>query len=355
MQIDEHLHRVVRRCQAFWSRREPGHFLVRTTVPADAPPVPPLYEFDLERQLHEWLDYKLAAARPGWAAVEGIDHDGIASLCPQFGIAEHAAWLGMEVILQQDTCLPRPIVRGPQDLDRLRPVEGTPWFRYMKEGYDYLRGRKDGSFVLSVRGSMAPMDLANAVRGDDIFEEFLAAKAFVHAMMPRLVDALAWYFDRLLSWCDEIDGGHVFAYGSTWFPPGTVGHLSNDSAMLCGPGVYDEFGFPYEREYIGRYGHALYHVHNEKMHHLPRLSQLPGLAMLEITNDPKTPEVMVDLPRVLAHTGRANLMIHASSEQVRAHVGELKTRNAYLDVACRDRADAADLVAFVRSHSKSLE
>jgi hypothetical protein len=77
-----------------------------------------------------------------------------------------------------------------------------------------------------------------------------------------------------------------------------------------------------------------------------------------VTNDPKTPPALEDLPRVLAATGGAtggaNLMLYGTSDQVRAHIDELKSRNVLLSVACRDRADADDIVAFIRARSKPL-
>jgi hypothetical protein len=111
-------------------------------------------------------------------------------------------------------------------------------------------------------------------------------------------------------------------------------------------------GFPYERALAERYGRLLYHVHNGKLDHLPRLAQLPNLALLEVTDDPKAPPVIENLPRVLAATGAANLLIHATSDQVRAHLDELEPRNAFLDVRCRDRADAEEIVALVRERSR---
>ena len=261
MQLDEHINRVVGRAKSFYRKSEPGHFLVNARIPAEGVRVPPLHEFDLDRQLAEWLDHKLEAARPGWRLKEGLDDDSIPSLCPHFGIAEHSAWLGMDVRLQETTCLPVPLIESPDDLSALRLSEQDKWFRYMKSGYEYLRGRKDGSFVLSVRGSMAPMDMANALRGDELFVDFLLEPDFCHRLMSWLAEAIRWYFEHQLAWADEIDGGHVFYYGSAWMPAGTIGHLSNDAAMLCSPEIYEQFGYPYESSLASHYERVLYHVH----------------------------------------------------------------------------------------------
>jgi hypothetical protein len=354
MKLTEHIDRVISRSRAFYRKAGPGHYLINAEIPAGAPPIPPLHEFDLDRQLADWLDYNLAAARPAWRAKEDLDDDAIPAICPFFGIAEHSAWLGLEVRLQEATCLPLPLIQEPSDLQKLRCSENNRWFRIMKSSYDHLRRRKDGTFVLSMRGTMTPMDVANAVRGDELFTDFLLQPGFCHELMAYLVGAIQWYYAHLCSWADDLDGGRVFGHFGPWMPPGTVGHLANDTAMLCSRHVYEEFGFPYESRLVERYDAVFYHVHNEKLHYVPRLAELPHLALLEVTDDPKTVPCIEDLPRILGATGPANLMLHATSDQVRQHLGELEDRNVFLVVACRDRADAEDVLAFTRDRSKPL-
>ena len=352
--LDEHTRRVVCRSKAFYAAKDPGHFLVSVSFPVEAPPIPPLYNFDLDKQLAEWLDHKLANLRPGWEAKKGLDDDALPAIFPRFGVAEHSAWLGMEVRLQEDTSLPVPLIKTPDDVDRIRLSDQNTWYRYVKDSYEYLRGRKDGTFFLAVRGTMSPMDLANAVRGNQLFEDFLLQPDFAHQLMRRMTEAQRWYYPQLASWADEIEGGNYLGFQG-WMGPGCIGHLSNDAAMLCSSQIYNEFGFPYEKEMVAGYSHVLYHVHNEKMHYIPQLSKLPGLALLEVTQDPKMPSILEELPRVFAATGSTALALSTNSRQVRQHIEELKQRNCYLMIACRDRKDAEETVKFVRRHSKPLE
>ncbi len=353
MSLADRISRVVRRCRAFYSAATPGHFLVLVKFPVKTPASPPLNSLDLDRDLERWLDALLASARPFWDAVADIDDDRIPAICPWFGIAEHSAWLGMDVRLQEGTSLSVPIVHSPADLDRLTLSEQTPWFRRMKDSYDYLHSRKDGTFLLSVRGAMAPMELANAIRGNDLFTDFLLEPQFAHRLMAFCTQAERWYYERLVSWCDAVEDGHVMSTGS-WMGPRCMGHLANDAAMLCSARIYEEFGFPYEAQLVAGYDTVLYHVHNEKMHFVPRLVQLPGLKLLEVTCDPKTPQPIADLPRIKSFAGDTNLRLVADSDDVRAHLEELKDRNALIEVRCRDRADAQDVLAFVRGMSKPL-
>jgi hypothetical protein len=222
----------------------------------------------------------------------------------------------------------------------------------MKKAYEYLRARNDGTYLLSVRGISMPMELANAVRGNDIFVDFMENPLFVHRLLEKLTGAILWYYPKLCSWADTIEGGNVFfgAYG--WAGPNFLGHVSNDTAMLCSPEIYRDFGYPYESLIAERFGGMIYHIHNEKMHHIPQIASLPNLKLLAVTRDPKTPKTSDDLDRILSSTGSVNLGLHVDSEDLRLHINDFKSRNILLKVYCRDKEDARDIIALVRAHSK---
>jgi hypothetical protein len=224
----------------------------------------------------------------------------------------------------------------------------------MRAAYEHLRGAKDGTFVLSVRGTMSPMDIANAARGDELFTDLVLEPAFSHELLARITDLTLWYYRQLSGWADEVDGGRVLSYGGGWWPSDTLGHLSNDAALLCSPAMYDTFGFPYEKRLLASYGHALYHVHNQGLHYVPRLAALPHLSVIEVADDPQVPPCVEDLPRVFAATGAAGLMLHMNSRQLRVHIDALAERNVMLQVGCEDRADAEDVIRLVRDRSRPL-
>lgn len=345
----ERLSRIVPRCREFFYSNQPGHYLLQVHVPYEAPAIPPLYSFNLDRQLEEWLDYKLAANRAEWQSKDGLDDDTVPCTYPHFGIGEHSAWLGMEMRLQESTCLPVPLLKELSDVDKLTLREGTPWYTYVKKGYDYLRSRKDGTFLLASRGGFTPMDLANALRGDELFLDFALDPQGVHKLMEFCTRAEVWWYSRILQWADEVEGGHIMMYTSSWMGPRALGHISNDAALLCGPAIYDEFAFPYERILCEGFNFVLYHVHNQKLHFAPRAAQLPNMGLFEITNDPNVPTALTDLPRVLAAAPKVNLLLRGTSNEVRAHLHELKERNVFFDINCADRKDADDIIAFVRA------
>ena len=71
--------------------------------------------------------------------------DCIPLIAPFFGYAEHAAWLGLKVMLQPATSLAVPayddIARVPQELSF---SEDAPWVRLMRESYAWLARTNHG-------------------------------------------------------------------------------------------------------------------------------------------------------------------------------------------------------------------
>jgi hypothetical protein len=356
--MNPHTESAVARARAFYRATEPGHFLINTYFPAETRPAPPLDSLDLldPSDLHRWLGIQLANKRAFWEARAGLDDDYIPCIAPSFGYAEHTAWLGTEVLLQPTTSLTRPIYGDISEApDRLTFSEDAPWVRIMRDSYAWLRGQQRGDFVLSVRGSTSPMELANALRGDDIFMDFLDEPEHCHRLLNALTEIYPSYFNLLRSWADPVEDGHILSnYLDVWMGPNAIGHLSNDTAMLCSGAVYEEFGFPYESRLLAHYDSAFYHVHSEKMHYLPMLSRLPKLRLLQVQDDPRVGGNMRNLEAILAATGDRALLLAGKTGEILERLDLLATRNVYLRAYCADRKEAAELVARVRAQSKPL-
>jgi hypothetical protein len=117
-------------------------------------------------------------------------------IAPRFGHAEHTAWLGQRIRWQADTSRGEPVVADRADIDRLDLQEESLGYRLRRDRHAYLRSRQDGPFFL-------------AVRGDELFSDFLERPEFCHHGLRRLTAIYPKYLHRLRSWADEIEGGHL--------------------------------------------------------------------------------------------------------------------------------------------------
>lgn len=349
---------VVPRTRAYLNARGPGHLLINAFFPVEEKPLPPLDTLVLHdaNDLHRWLGLQLENKRAFFQAREGLEDDFIPAMAPSFGYAEHTAWLGLDVLLQPTTSLAKPVYSDISEApEKLAFSPDAPWVRLMRESYDWLRENQRGDFVLSVRGASSPMELANAMRGDDIFVDFLDEPDHCHRLIGALTDLYPTYLNLLRSWCDPVEDGHILSsYLNVWMGPNAVGHLSNDAAMLCSSSIYEEFGFPYESRLLEHYDNAFYHVHSEKMHYLPLLTKLPNLRLVQVQDDPRVGPNMKNLDAIFAATNSVPLLLAGSPEEIYPQLDRLADRNVYLRAYCANRSEAEALVAVVRKKSKPL-
>lgn len=349
--LESRVKNIISKTRLFYEAESPGHFLVRTSFPVELPPVPDLRTVDMEKDKEMFLKAWLKMYKAVWESKKDVGDDEIPAIFPRYGIAEHSAWMGQEVIPQSDTNHPVELLGSLTETDKIDLTGNTPWFRYMKESYEILRWMQDGTFLLAPRGAMAPMELANVLRGNDMLMDFILNPDDSRKLISLLTEAGKWYYRHILEWSDEIEGGNTFAYGYGW-AENCFGHLSNDTAMMCAPDVYNEFGLPYEIELTKGYDSVIYHAHSAGLHFLDQVAEIPNLKLLEISEDPTAPEPIETLETIYASTpGINHFMIHGTPDQFKENIHKLKQRNIFCDVLCRTENEAKEMVRFINRHS----
>lgn len=167
---------VMDRIMRFHASGRPGQALIDVNVPVetsprpnDAPPRRKLNEWAFPEELYAYLDQRFPDPEPHWQARQQIRDDRIPVTCPHFGIVEHYAFLGNEVTFTEAHSWGHPVVTSWDKLASLELSEDALWFRILMDAYDHLMHRMGDRMVPCLRGLMLPMDLANAIRGDDFF------------------------------------------------------------------------------------------------------------------------------------------------------------------------------------------
>ena len=353
--LAERIARVSERAKAFYAATSPGHYLVSTTIPCPWLPDPDFTTIDWQDPagLQGVLDIQLERWRVRWAAKAHLDDDTLPSIAPFFGYAEHTAWTGQRVVWQQDTSLAEPLIHRPEDIDTLAMQPDCDSFRRLRDSYAYLRSRQDGSFLLAMRGATSPLELANSLLGDRLFTDLKEEPEMIHRLLRRIVDIYPGYLETLRGWADQVAGGHCFFIHQSWVGPDAMGHMSNDAAMLVSPATYRTFGLPYDEALTKRWRHIVFHVHTQGMHYLPELCKLSRLSLLQMQADPSVGPNLGMIDAILAATGTANLLLTATSDEIRANIDRLTERNVFFNASCTDSADAEDLIVLLRRRSQA--
>jgi hypothetical protein len=341
---------VPERIRRFLDGAPAGGALINIDLHGSGFPLPPRTPFPRWRfpqDLHRYLDEQVALLLETWEHKRGLDDDAVPSLYPRFGIAEHSAFIGGEVEFGADTSYAHPCISEWGDLDRMELRDDNPWLRMVVDGLAYLVEQARGRFVVMQRGAMAPLDLANALRGNDLFMDFYDSPEEVHRLLEFCTRACAFYIQAQRRAVPAVDGG-VFCGCYVWMPGNAFGHLSEDASVLCSPAHYREFGRPYTARLVAPFEHAFMHLHTAGARAFPDVLSIDRIDFIELANDPNTPRGIELLREHRALFAGKVVKLFVTAEEIRAHVDMLREAKTVLFCTVNTAAEGRAAIDFVR-------
>ena len=338
------------RIRRFTTNGRTGDALLNLDLHGSGFPLPPRTPFPQWRfpeDLRRYLDEQIALLLETWAHKQGLDDDSIPCLYPRFGIAEHSAFIGGEVEFSADTSYVHPCIRDWSDLDRLELRDDQPWLRLLLDGLRYLAEQSAGRFAVMQRGAMGPLDLANALRGNDLFTDFYDSPAEVHRLLEFCTQACRFYIDHQRRAVPAIAGGTMSGC-YVWMPGNSAGHLSEDASVLCSAAQYREFGRPYTARLVAPFDHAFMHLHTAGARTFPDILSILRLDFIELANDPNTPRGITLCQTQPALFAGKIVKLFVTFDEIRAHLDYLRQAKTVLFCTVADYAEGRAALGFVR-------
>lgn len=344
------INEVMERTKKFCSSKKKGMALIHINAVESikTPGVRPLNQWKFPEDLEPYLDACVENFVYYWTHRISIDDDLIPSMYPSFGIAEHSAFIGGEVSFSSHTSWHHPIIQTWSDMDKLELREDNSWLRMVIDGMEYLKKISEDRYALKLRGAEAPMDIANALRGNDLFTDFYDEPENVHKLMEFCTEAAEWMLSHQKAVVGEFYGGTLTG-GDVWLPGNSIGHLSEDAAALCAPNIYDTFGVPYTSRLCSRYDNTYMHTHALGEHTLPSICSIPGINFIEITNDPNCSRAIEVLKRNIGILQDKIIHIELTKEEIHSNMETLKQLKTIIKYKAADLDDAAGIIATIRS------
>lgn len=315
----------------------------------ELPAVRPLEDYDLPRELNIYMDDLIARTLRYREAHAELDDDWLPTIAPRLGIAEHSCFLGGEVTIGANTSYHHPAIDDIMKWHDLRLSADYPHYRMLLDGMAYLHDKTEKyGFFTSFRGADGPMDIANAVRGNDLLYDFIDEPEETKAFMDFCADAAAWNFEQQRPFVSKIEGGYVGGMGS-WMPGHSAGHLSEDASCLISPKMYEEFGVPATEKLLSRYDYSFLHVHSLGRACIPIFTRMDKFRVFQLSGDPNQPtaiEVYKEYADVLK--GRA-VMLDLSVSEVKEHFDFLKDRRTIVNLCAGSIEEAKEGIELLHS------
>ena len=314
----------------------------------DLPAVDALETFDLGREIGRYCDQVLERYLRFREAHDQFDDDWIPALKPYLGIAEHTCFLGGEVSYGGNTSYHHPAINDINDWKRLRADINTPHYKALLEGMAYFKSKSASyDFYAALRGGDGPMDIANAVRGNDLLYDFYDEPETVEELMAFCTGAADWTFKNQYPLASVVCGGYISGM-TTWMPANSIGHLSEDASCLCSPAMYEKFGLPYTAKLLEPYDYAMMHVHSLGRACLPLIAKMDKIGTYQLSSDPNQPEA-IDVYRQYEYLFENKVvMLDMTPSQIKDSLGFLKGRKTIINIETESALEAQKAIDMVR-------
>jgi hypothetical protein len=310
----------------------------------------PFSSWDYDKQYRQFIERKADAVRYFMEYTKELDNDYIPAVSPDMGAGVNSGWFsGAEVIMGEDTSWVHPVILEWGDLGKLRVDESNRWVCLLKEMVRCSVDICDGGYVPGTFPHFGPGDMANALRGNELFYDIYDEPEMVHALMDKCADATIWLERELRRIAGTIEGGNVTA--NMWFP-GPAPYLSEDFTDLCSADSFREFGFKYTQKMLDALGGAYIHHHAKGYHVHKEIAALKGLRTLEISLDPNGPKPAEHLEELFDLNGSVPLMIRCSAQDVYRHIEEMKKGRLVIMLNIDNLDEGREVMRFIRKNSR---
>lgn len=342
---------VIARYRQLYATIEPGAILIHVFVPPDGAVPYDLRDYRLPDpdENARFIDRYIANRECFLRGRLGVLDDYVPDIFIHHGIGIHSAYVAGDIQFGPDTSWSQPVIYDWSDLEHISFSPDNPWFQVLRQTAQIYAQRLGGQAGIATFYHFSPLDMANALRGNDLFLDLFDAPRQVERLLDLCTEAIIALEDELWPIVGDLAGGAPL-WGS-WLP----GHclmMSEDVANLCKPSDYPRWAAPWTQRVIDRYDGAFIHNHALGMHDQPYIAKLRNLYVLQISEDPNRDRPIDYLQQLIATTGGMTLQIYCRADEIERAVAMSQRGRVILQTSAPDVPTANEIVAYVRGHSR---
>lgn len=278
--------KIAERTKAFYAgEKGKAQIHIKSCGSLKMPAAPKLNAFEFPKEMESYLDKVAERAYQFARFHEAIEDDFIPTTSPFYGIAEHTAFLGGKVDFEENTTFQHQICEEFDDFRNLKLDRDNLWMHLVADGMKYMREKWGEYIPVRLRGADGPSDIANAIRGNDLFYDIYDYPDELSELMDLCVDAVDFTMNHQKKEVSRIGDGFINGFG-IWMPSNSIGHLSEDFSTMISTDVYKEYFLPALQKLVKPYDMAMLHVHSLGQRMIPFFAEIPQIKIMEISSDP---------------------------------------------------------------------
>ena len=311
-----------------------------------------LNSWDFENELEKYLDFRANNQLKYWERRKDLEDDLIPSVSPWYGIAEHTAFLGGAVDFSDITSYNHTIIDDIEKIDTLKLDENNVWMKRVAGGIAYYKEKWGDVFYPRLRGADGPSDIANIVRGNELFYDVYDYPEETQKLLDFCADAMKFTFTQQKKASYEIEGGTIGGF-EVWLPGNSAGHISEDASCMLSKDMYRELFLPALKKSVDGYSHVMLHTHSLGAKMLDIFAEVENISTIELSSDPNAPravQVWRDNEKIL----KDKVTVIAPTKDELFSMKDIISRNrSIIWYYARTREEAEEAIKFVRDINKN--
>ncbi len=338
------------RVKAFYDSKKPGvQIHIKSCDSLALPSAAPLNSYVFPRDMERYLD-QIAYKDYLFARFHAsIEDDFIPSTAPWYGIAEHTAFLGGQVDFTESTTFQHQICENLEDFRSLTLDENNPWIRLVAGGMEYMRKKWEEFIPVRMRGADGPSDIANALRGNDLFYDIYDDPDELSEMMKFCSKAVNFTLDLQREQATKIGGGCINGFGM-WMSGKCVGHISEDFSTMISRETYEEHFLGALEDCLKDCDGAMLHVHSLGERMIPVFAGIDKIRIMELSSDPNCARA-VDVYRKYRDVLRDKVIVIAPTYEELLNMGDLfESSKTVIWYYAKDEEDAKRALGAVEKY-----
>ena len=171
-------------------------------------------------------------------------------------------------------------------LDAVKYNENNPWLAKFISAIEYYKQHKSDDFLISSPPAWGADDIAETLRGQNIYYDFYDSPEDLKELLRRCADFILDFHQRMLELIDHIDDGYIGWEG--WWTPDNCISVTSDASTNYSPEMFEKFILPMINYTVNKAGGRCWmHLEGSSIHIIDSLKKVNGLMLLQYTNNPK--------------------------------------------------------------------
>jgi hypothetical protein len=307
-----------------------------------------LTSYDYGNDINRYTDDLLKINKRSFEARKKVSDDVIPFVLPFLGIGDYSAFFDGDVFFAKDTSWSIPTIIEWEDMHKIRPYGKAPFYSILIDIFRHVTDTLKETGIPVNRGFYSPLDLAYALRGQELFTDFFENTSHVHELLGICTKAtidIASDIKKIAA-----DAYVNEKYGEIFFKNRIS--MSEDTACMISPEQYREFGAPYTQKVIDHFGNGSLHCHSRALYLVKELCSLRNVFDIWIASDPNQPRPIDHLKELINVSNGVCLSADcASFDEIKDHINEMLEGNISLSLPENDVDKINRIVDYVRSRS----